>query len=252
MKLGLPLEYKKIPEFFDSNQGDNEYKNNEGLEKILKKHNVKNILDLTCGTGNQVFFLANLGYKIIGSDFSPKLLEIARLKAKNRKLELQFFDGDMRISHFGEFDAVITMFNAVGHVSKKDFIKTMKNVLKNLKDGGIYVFDIFNLTALTKEVVKDFYYQEIKTTKDSTLLHSQASIVEANKKLLTSYDTYVLQKNVEKPKNFHNKFSLRIYDAKELKEMLLISGFKEVEFYALDGSNFQENKTVSLLTLAKK
>ncbi len=96
-KLGLPLEYKKLPEFFDAhNIGDDTDEKNAAIEKFLKKYKVKTVLDLTCGTGSQVFFLAKSEYEIVGADFSPDLLKIAREKAKKEKLDLKFIDGDMR------------------------------------------------------------------------------------------------------------------------------------------------------------
>jgi 2-polyprenyl-3-methyl-5-hydroxy-6-metoxy-1,4-benzoquinol methylase len=33
---------------------------------------------MTCGTGSQVFYLADRGYEVIGSDFSPALIEQAQ------------------------------------------------------------------------------------------------------------------------------------------------------------------------------
>lgn len=54
----------------------------------------------------------------------------------------------MRTTSLGIFDACITMLNAIGHVRKNDFKKTMQNIYNNLKNGGIYVFDIFNLSEI--------------------------------------------------------------------------------------------------------
>ena len=108
---------------------------------MLKKYNAENVLDLTCGTGSQALFFTKRGYKITGSDFSPDLLKIARKKANEAKLNLRFIDGDMRAIKVGSFDAAITMFNAVGHLTKFGSEKAMKNISKNLKAGGIYVFE---------------------------------------------------------------------------------------------------------------
>lgn len=108
-KLGLPLEYKKLPEFFDAhNIGDDTELKNSVVEKLLKKHGTKTVFDLTCGTGSQVLFLAKRGYEVVGSDFSPELLKIARKKAREAKLNLKFIDGDMRNIQVGKFDAAIT------------------------------------------------------------------------------------------------------------------------------------------------
>ena len=51
----------------------------------------------------------------------------------------------MRTINVGNFDAAITIFNAVGHLTKAGFSKTMRNIHRNLNDEGIYIFDILNL-----------------------------------------------------------------------------------------------------------
>jgi ubiquinone/menaquinone biosynthesis C-methylase UbiE len=98
-KLGLPIEYQQMPEYFDAHsineQAEAEAKN-ALIEKLLKEQKVKTVLDMTCGTGSQVFYLAERGYEVIGSDFSPALLDMARAKAKKLNRNITFIDGDMR------------------------------------------------------------------------------------------------------------------------------------------------------------
>ncbi len=252
-KLGLPLEYQKLPEYFDvHNIGDDTDAKNGVIEKLLKKHKVKTVLDLTCGTGSQVFFLAKRGMQVVGSDFSPALLKIAREKAKKEKLSLKFIDGDMRTIKVGSFDAAITMFNAVGHLTKSGFEKAMQNVRNNLKDGGIYVFDIFNLEAMTDKVVSDFSMHLHRKVGDTQIHNVQCSTIDRKNGFLTSYDNYTIQKNADKPIRINNKFSLQIYSAEELREMLARNGFKTLDQYGIDGSKFSEKKATSILTVAQK
>jgi len=252
-KLGLPLEYKKLPEFFDAHNIDDDTElKNSVVEKLLKKYDVKTVLDLTCGTGSQVLFLAKKGYEIVGSDFSPELLKIARKKAKEEKLNLKFIDGDMRTIKVGKFDAAITMFNAVGHLNKSGLEKAIRNINKNLKDRGIYVFDIFNLEALSDEVVSNFSMYKHKKVGDTQLHSIQCSTIDRKNGFLTSYDNHVLQKKADKPVRINNKFSLQIYSAKQLKEILRKNGFKTLEQYDIDGSKFLEKKSLRVLTIAQK
>lgn len=84
------------------------------------------------------------------------MLKIARTKATSIKRGIQFFDGDMRYIKVGKFDTAITMFNAIGQLTKDEFEEALRNIYSNLKDDGIYVFDIFNLEAITDEVVSTF------------------------------------------------------------------------------------------------
>src|SRR5579871_5739175 len=130
-KLDLPFEYQKRPEWFDAlNVCDD--KQNERIENLLRKHDVKSVLDLSCGTGSQVFHLAKRGYEVVGADFSPAPLSMARRRAKRERAKLRFIDGDVRTLRVGQFDAVITIANAIGHLTKKDFEKTIRNVARNL------------------------------------------------------------------------------------------------------------------------
>ena len=111
--------------------------------KAVKRDQVKTVLDMTCGTVSQVFYLAEHGYEVVGSDFSPALIQIARDKAVKIGKQITFITGDMREISVGKFDAVITIFNAIGHLTKADFEKALQNIHANLKNYGMYIFDNF-------------------------------------------------------------------------------------------------------------
>jgi len=252
-RLGLPLEYRKRPEYFDAhNIGDDTDAKNAVIEGLLKKYKAKTVLDLTCGTGSQVFFLAKRAYKCTGADFSPDLLKIARKKAMNEKINIKFIDGDMRSLKVGTFDAVITIFNAVGHLTKAGFEKAMRNIHHNLKLGGIYVFDILNLGIMTDKVVAGLAYSVHKKVNNSQVFDVQCSTIDRRNGRLTSFDNYVVQKNADKPESFNHKFSLQLYTAEELRSMLANNGFETIGQYGMDGSRFKEKKTTNILTVARK
>ncbi len=113
-----PSHYDKEAESYDTFNEKNAEQINQQIEDVIYTHKVKTVLDLTCGTGSQVFWLARQGYEVIGADINLKMLEIAWDKAKQEKLNLKFIQGDMRTIKVGEFDAVLTKFNAIGHLTK--------------------------------------------------------------------------------------------------------------------------------------
>ena len=247
-KLGLPLEYKRHPEIFDSGPDAK----NTVIAKLLGAQNVHTVLDMTCGTGSQVFHLAKRGYKVTGADFSPALLEIARNRARKENTRVRFIAGDMRTLQVGLFDAVITIDNAVGHLTKAGFEKSMRNIRRNLKTGGVYVFDIFNLSAMTDKVVADFAMYWSRKSGNTQCHDIQCSTIDRQQGLLTSYDNYVFQKGAGKPRTLRSKFSLQLYTAKELRDMLAKNGFDTVMQCGMDGSKFSGGKTTRILTVAKK
>ena len=54
-ELGLPLEYNELPEYYDALSASDTDAKNRVIEEILRQHGVETVLDLTCGTGAQVF-----------------------------------------------------------------------------------------------------------------------------------------------------------------------------------------------------
>ena len=207
---------------------------------------------MTCGTGAQVFFLTEHGYQITGSDLSPKLIAIAQQKALNKKLTIPFLHGDMRSIQAGSFDAVITMANAIGHVTKSDFEITLKNISKNLKPNGIYIFDIFNFEAITKELLESFTLNYSSSINDITVNHHQYSRIDAQEERLISHDSFTLQKNGESIKTLTGKIELQIYKAAELKKMLEQHGFRILELTNLAGKPFIASNSKEILIVAQK
>lgn len=252
-KLGLPFEYQQMPEYFDAhNIGEQTETKNALIEKLLKEQKVKTVLDMTCGTGSQVFYLAERGYEVVGSDFSPALIEQARSKTKKMNRDITFIDGDMRNMKVGKFDAVITIFNAIGHVTKVDFEKTLKNIHANLKDGGVYIFDIFNLQAITDDVIDDFKMDIKNVVNGVNIRNVQHSEIDRENGFLISHDEYTISKAKDEPETYKNSFSLQIYTAQELQMMLEHNGFKVVAQYDMDGNDFEAEKSINILTVARK
>ena len=252
-KLGLPIEYQQLPEYFDShNINEQTEAKNALIERLLKEQKVKTVLDMTCGTGSQVFYLAERSYEVLGSDFSPALLIIARGKAKDMNCTITFIEGDMRSVKVGKFDAVITIFSAIGHLTKADFGITLQNIRANMKEEGVYIFDIFNLQAITDEIIDDFV-MDIESVVNGVNIHNvQHSEIDRENGLLTSHDQVTIFKDGCDPEIHNNSFSLQIYTAKELQEILSRNGFEIVGQYDMDGNNFIADKSLNILTVARK
>jgi ubiquinone/menaquinone biosynthesis C-methylase UbiE len=254
--LGLPIEYQQYPEYFDipSNAYHTDEKN-KSIEKVLKKYKSISVLDMACGTGSQVFYLINLGYKVIGSDFSPGLLEIARDKALKQNIAAEFIDGDLRNLQVGQFDAVITIDNAIGHLVKNDFNIAISNIYKNLKSGGIYVFDILNLDAMTDEVIEadSEKMSSESITTDGTIIHNtRHSTIDRDNGILTADEVITIQKNGNL-KQIKNKCSLQIYTMNDLNGILYKNGFKVIEQHKIDAYTFhQDDQGYSIKTVAMK
>lgn len=255
--LGLPIQYQQYPQFFDI-PANEENTNNKNLiiEKLLNKHNVKSVFDMTCGTGAQVFFLSEKGYHIVGSDFSPELINQAKDKTSKKGLNIEFIHGDVRELCLGNFDAVITIDNAIGHLVKDDFELALKNIHANLKEDGIYIFDILSLDAMTDEVV---YADSQKMThtsiaKDGTKIHNKrTSSIDRENGYISSKEIINFEINGEE-KEVINDCSLQIYTMSQLTSLLTSNHFSVLEQFNIDTYTFEQDDSngYGILTVAQK
>ena len=251
-KSAKPSHYDKEAKHYDAFNEKSSRIINKTIDAALKKNSVKTVLDLSCGTGSQVFWLSKKGYKVTGVDVNEKMLNIAKRKSRSEKIKLVFIKGDMRKTHVGEFDAVVTIFNSIGHLTKNDFNKTLRNIHGNLNKEGLYIFDIFNLSYLLKaDNITKLTIDWQKKSGNTTAREIQYSTIN-HEGILASYDIYHEQKGNAKPKITTAFQTLQVYSSKQLTEMLKKNGFKVLNKCEVDGSKFYEHKSERLLIVAQK
>lgn len=115
-------------------------------KKWLLKDKDAKILELCCGTGRLTIPIAQDGYNICGVDYTPSMLEQAKVKASETGLDINFIEADIRTLNLQEkFDLIFIPFNSIHHLYKNEDLFKAFNVVKNhLKDGGLFLLDCFN------------------------------------------------------------------------------------------------------------
>lgn len=242
--------YTTFAEFYDYIELDKDKVKslNEFLNRLLKTFKVKTVLDMTCGTGVQVEYLSKKGYELTASDLNKEMLCIAKKKCP----KINFHQGDMRNAKYGEFDAVMTIFNAIGHLSKKDFEKAMRNIFDNLNNNGIYIFDIFNLDFMKKSFINHEFIDVAKEVKDMKFVRFNDNKLDSENGIMHINQRTFIQKGKDKIKEIKENWDMQIYSSEELKEMLERNGFKVLEFLDITGNEFDKEKSMSILTVARK
>ena len=247
-----PSHYDDAVERYDEFNEENSRNVNELIERILKEHNAHSVLDMTCGTGSQVFWLVERGFDVVGSDINSKMLEVARKKAIEKGLDINFVEDDMRTAQLGSFDAIITIFNAVGHLTKADFKVAMKNIHSSLNPGGIYVFDIFNLSYLLNgENITKLTIDVFRKVEGQVIRYIQHSTID-RKGILASYTTSLEEMGDGGFAAEDRSQTLQVYTAGQLTSMLKESGFKVLRISGDRGECFSEIETERMFIVAQR
>jgi ubiquinone/menaquinone biosynthesis C-methylase UbiE len=128
----------EIAEFYDKDRFDNtygkfiDYQERKILDKLIT-NKYENVLDLACGTVRLLKF-ANYGV-----DSSPKMIEIAKNKFKNKPIYLT--DASNTQLESNTFDLII-IFHFFMHLSKVKIDEILEECYRILKKDGRIIFDI--------------------------------------------------------------------------------------------------------------
>ena len=221
---------------------------NHTLRKILSASEVRRVVDMTCGTGAQVIGLARQGYQITGVDRSAAMLKVARAKA--RGLGIRFCHGDIRSVKLGRCDAVISMFNSIGHLSKRGLCQAVKNVRRHLRPGGVFIFDIFNLEHMKSGGFRR--YQRVEVTHEiegrivTRVGHNQ---LERRAGVIHVRQNIHIQDGYSRPVLIPEQWDLQIYSAAQLRQVLVRAGFTEISFRNISGGKYNRRQSPSILAI---
>lgn len=204
----------------------------------------KAILDLYCGYGRHAIELAKLGYRVTGVDATAAFLDIARQKAEEEKIAVDFRQCDMReLDYSGDFDAVINMFAAFGYFSDQENAAVISRVARALKPGGLFLIDLLNRDWMVRNNLNRYWRHPSGEYVLSYKVELQQGVVMMKRVLLnqvtgakTSYE-----------------FVLRAYSLGELESLLDRCGLKVKATYGgFDGRAYGAEAPRMIIMAAKE
>jgi len=249
--------FAKYYDIFELDKKDVEDMNSFLIKTLKKYPKVKSIADLTCGTGLQVFHLLDNGYtNVVGSDISKNMIEQAKEKAKKQKQKnIEFYVKDMRNAKFGEhkFDCVITIFNAIAHVTKPGLNDTVKNISGLMNKGGLYILDNINKEYWTSNCQKYEFIDTAITDKDMRYVRLCKYKITNNGNILNDTQKIYIQEEYNAPKVINKNWDAQMYSYEFLENTLKKNGFKIIEVYGnFEFAKFNNKDSESIVIVAQK
>ena len=152
---------------------------NEKMREAVKEHwrialggaDIREILDVSIGSGMVTLPLAELGYRLTGSDLSGNMLNKCRENAKARGIEIDLFESDFRRVHETaagkRFDCVMSTGNALPYVENGDIYTALASMDALVKKGGYIYLDSRNWDRILANRQR-FYFYRPQTLPDGT------------------------------------------------------------------------------------
>ncbi len=170
----------------------------------------KSVLDLGAG-GNcpPLALFHDFGYKTYGIEYSDSQIESSHAFSKEHKLELNISKGDMRKLPFeNESISFIYSFNTIFHMKKEDIAKTVEEIKRVLRPGGISFINFLSINDADFGQGEKIGEGEFLQGEDGeTVIHTYFKVEEADQYFK---DMKLLLKE--------NRIIERIYDGEMIKQ----------------------------------
>ena len=150
---------------------------------IENKATGKRLLELGCGTGKHAKIFSKFGYKILGIEKSLSMINSAQ-EVEN----FECIQGDItKIRLEEKFDSVISLFHVMSYqTTNEDIVSVFKTAYNNLKEGGLFIFDIWYAPAVI-HLKPEIRIRKIKTETNTITRIAEPELLVNNNQVNVKY-----------------------------------------------------------------
>lgn len=114
--------------------------------EFARKYGKDGVIDIACGTGAVLLYLAEHGIAADGTDLSEAMCRLVDEKAKTRGFDLNIFPANMTEFDSGrKYSCAIIARSGFMHLPTPELQRAaLLNIRKNLTDGGMLTFNTFD------------------------------------------------------------------------------------------------------------
>lgn len=195
--------------------------------RLLELEPETEVLDLACGHGRIANRLAERGARVTGVDANALFLDLARRDARERGVDVDYAEGDMRsLPWESRFDRVLLWFTSFGYFGDEGNRRVLAETWKALRPDGRLAIDVHNRDALVRRY--DARAARV-TERDGDFLIDRGSFE------VSSGRDEVERVVVRGGRVRRMRYSVRHWTFTELRDWLYAAGFAEVT--ACDAEN---------------
>jgi SAM-dependent methyltransferase len=199
----------------------------------LSSFDVRQVLELACGTGRHALELEKYGYNITATDQSPEMLQIARERAAKKHSKVEFVTADMKQLELTrkESDAAVCLFDSIGYLkTNESLVAALKGIWDHLRANGLFIFEFWHAPAMLNQY-SPVRIRRWKNPKSEIIRISETTLDRKN--CLASVDYTVHELNDDGTySTFSETHRNRFFSVDEMETILAAANFKAVKFFA--------------------
>ncbi|WP_162910062.1 class I SAM-dependent methyltransferase [Aggregatilinea lenta] len=202
------------------------------LRRYFRAHEVKSVLDASCGPGTQSIALARLGYQVTAADPSAGLLERARQNAEHFGVldRITFVQSDFQgllDAVEGPFDAVLTKGNALPHLLHDEQIEEALLVLHDLlRPGGLLLIGMRDFEPLLEDRPR-FWPGRVHDEPEEQIITFDLWDWDDGPPVTVTVNNFVVRGSGQAYQVSKHPVVFRALTAEEVEVVILEVGFKE-------------------------
>ena len=252
------MVFEKYAQYYDLLYKDKDYRTEtDYILSLIKKYQpeTSKILEFGAGSGIHGRILANQGYKVLGIEKSQQMIDLglSSTQGKNKNNSFSCIQGDCTSTILGDdFDAVISLFHVLSYqTSNEEVLAMLKNAHRQLKPGGIFIFDYWYAPAVwctspTLRVKRASSQQLAITRIAEPECFREQNIVHVN------YQTFVEDLKSNHISEIKETHKMRAFETDEIKKFASQTGFTLLHSEEWLTSHTPGKETWGVCTVLKK
>ena len=199
------------------------------LSRTLGMDRVKIAVEIGCGTGNHTSELVDRGLHVMAIDIDPNILEIAKNKMSvDRVRSVVFRHAKIQDLNAASADVVVALFNVINYIHTESELRSLfVGAAKNLRSGGVLIFDCWNGNAVKLDPPKPMANSSIFGSSSTLTVTSEGSLSNHKRTAIINYAV-----ELETPLGFESygyTISSRLWTIDDLRSNLKDAGFGRIK-----------------------
>lgn len=187
------------------------------------------VAECACGTGEITLRLARKGFRMIGLDISPAMLDVAGQKARRYGQRIPFICQDMRsLALHRPVQAILCPCDGVNYLTRpEDAAAFFAAAHRALEEGGQLLFDISSAYKLSQVLGCNTFAQDA-----GDCAYIWQNIYDGESRLVEMELTFFQREGDGRYRRFTERHIQRAHGAEELLALLEAAGFQAAAYSA--------------------